>query len=104
VKPFVTTHITSQTVMQGANATFSLVATGAPPLWYRWIRNGGSILGATTTVPALGITNVQASGTIRVAVTNFALPNSGTGAFSPGPSAGQNVSLTMLADNDGDGM
>jgi hypothetical protein len=104
VKPFVTTHITSQTVLQGADATFSLVVTGAPPLWYRWIRNGGSILGATTSVPVLVITNVQASGTIRVAVTNMALPTSGTGAFSPGPAAGQNVSLTMLADVDGDGM
>jgi hypothetical protein len=104
VKPGVVTHITSQTVLQGANATFSLVATGAPPLWYRWIRNGGSILGATTSVPVLVITNVQASGTIRVSVTNVALPNSGTGAFSPGPAAGNNVNLTMLADADGDGM
>jgi len=42
--------------------------------------------------------------TIRVAVTNFALPSSGTGAFSPGPAAGNNVTLTVLADADGDGM
>jgi hypothetical protein len=104
VRPGVVTHIASQTVLQGANATFSLMATGAPPLGYRWIRNGGSIPGATTSVPVLVITNVQASGTIRVSVTNIALPSSGTGAFSPGPAAGNNVLLTMLADVDGDGI
>jgi hypothetical protein len=104
VKPGIVTHIASQTVLQGANATFSLVATGAPPLGYRWIRGGGSLPGATTSVPVLVITNVQASSTIRVAVTNVALPNSGVGAFSPGPAAGNNVNLTVLADADGDGM
>ncbi len=101
VRPGIVTHITSQTVLQGQNATFSLVATGAPPLWYRWIRNGGSIPGATTSVPVLVISNVQASGTLRVSVTNAALP---TGAFSPGPTAGNNVLLTMLSDFDGDGI
>ncbi len=101
VKPGIVTHITSQTVLQGGTATFSLVATGAPPLWYRWIRNGGSVPGATTSVPLLIISNVQASGTMRVAVTNAALPG---GAFSPGPNAGNNVLLTMLSDFDGDGM
>ncbi len=101
VKPIITRHITSQTVLQGGNATFSLIATGAPPLWYRWIRNSGSLPGATTSVPVLVITNVQASGTLRVAVTNVAQP---TGAFSPGPAAGNNVQLIMLPDVDGDGI
>ncbi len=101
VKPGIVTHITSQTVLQGGNVTFSLVATGAPPLWYRWIRGGGSLPGATTSVPVLTITNVQASSTIRVAVTNTAQPS---GVFSPGPTAGNNVNITMLADADGDGM
>jgi hypothetical protein len=36
-----------------------------------------------------------------VTVTNAALP---TGAFSPGPAAGNNVLLTMLPDFDGDGI
>ncbi|HEY0549473.1 MAG TPA: lamin tail domain-containing protein [Verrucomicrobiae bacterium] len=104
VRPFVTQHITSQSVLQGQNITFSLVATGAPPLWYRWIRAGGSVAGATTSVPVLTLTNIQASTTLRVAVTNVALPSSGTGAFSPGPAAGNNVQIVMLADADGDGM
>jgi hypothetical protein len=101
VKPGIVTHITSLTVLQGRSATFSLVATGAPPLGYRWIRNSGSIPGATTSVPVLVITNVQASGTMRVAVTNVASPG---GVFSPGPLAGNNVQLIMLPDADGDGV
>jgi hypothetical protein len=101
IKPGIVTHVTAQTVLQGANATFSLVATGAPPLSYRWIRNGGALPGLTTSVPVLVITNVQASGTLRVTVTNAALPS---GAFSPGPAAGNNVLLTMLPDFDGDGI
>ena len=101
VRPGIVQHITSQTVLQGGTAVFSLVATGAPPLWYRWIRNLGSLPGATTSVPVLVITNVQASGMIRVAVTNAALPS---GVFSPGPSPVHNVQLIMLADVDGDGM
>jgi hypothetical protein len=107
IRPAVTNHIVSQTVLQGANATFTLTAgPNHPlvPLGFRWIRNGGSLPGITTSVPVLVITNVQASGTIRVAVTNAALPSSGTGAFSPGPAAGNNVQLTMLADVDGDGI
>ena len=101
VKPVVVQHIISQTVLQGGTAIFTLVATGAPPLGYRWIRNSGTLPGVTTSVPVLVITNVQASGTIRVAVTN---PASLAGVFSPGPTPGNNVSLTMLPDADQDGM
>ncbi|HEY0550948.1 MAG TPA: immunoglobulin domain-containing protein [Verrucomicrobiae bacterium] len=101
IKPGIVTHIASQTVLQGADATFSLVATGAPPLSYRWIRNGGALPGVTTSVPVLVITNVQSSGTLRLTVTNAALPS---GVFSPGPSAGNNVLLTMRPDFDGDGI
>ncbi len=104
IRPVITNHLVSQTVLQGGTATFTLIAGPNHPLvpiWYRWIRNGGSLPGATTSVPVLVITNVQASGTIRVSVTNAAAPS---GVFSPGPTAGNNVLLTMLADADGDGM
>lgn len=53
-----------------------------------------------TSVPVLIITNVQASGTVRLSVTNAL----GTATVSPGPTAGNNVNLTMLADVDGDGI
>jgi hypothetical protein len=106
VKPFVTSHIQAQSVLQGQNVTVSLVATGAPPLGYRWIRAGGSVPGATTSVPVLTITNVQTTFTLRVLVTNVALtsPGNGSGALSPGPNTGNNINITMLPDRDGDGM
>ena len=106
VRPFVTTHLMSQSVLQGRDAVFSLVATGAPPIGYKWIRAGGSIPVAPTDVPVLVISNVQANTTLRVQATNRALPNPGfgSGAISPGPALGSNVQLIMLADADGDGM
>ena len=63
---------------------------------YRWIK--GNVSYATTFIPMLVITNVQASASLRVAVTNAALP---TGVFSP---AAGSVSLTMIPDADGDGL
>jgi hypothetical protein len=99
IRPVITNHIQPQTVLQGGTATFSLVAGPdhpLAPLWYRWIRNGSGF--ATTSVPVIVITNVQASATIRVGVTNAAAP---AGVFSP---ASGSVALTMLPDVDGDGI
>ncbi len=99
VKPGIVQHIVSQSALQGRSLTFSLVATGAPPLWYRWIKGGANY--ATTSVPVLVINNIEASTILRVAVTNRASPS---GTFSPGPNSFQNVNLTMIPDADGDGL
>lgn len=99
VKPGVVTHIQPVSALQGRTAVLSLVATGAPPLGYRWIRNGATY--TTTTVPFLFISNVQATANFRVFVTNSA---NLIGAFSPGPSIIHNVPLTMIPDADGDGI
>jgi hypothetical protein len=99
IRPVITNHIQPQTVLQGGTATFSLVAGPdhpLAPLWYRWIRNGSGF--ATTSVPVIVITNVQASATIRVGVTNAAAP---AGVFSP---VSGSVALTVLPDVDGDGI
>ena len=45
--PSITTHPTSQTVPPGASVTFSVRASGPPPLRYQWQRNGANISGAT---------------------------------------------------------
>ena len=45
--PAISTHPSSQTVAPGASVTFSVRATGAPPLRYQWQRNGADIAGAT---------------------------------------------------------
>ena len=45
--PSITTHPSSQTVAPGASVTFSVRASGPPPLQYQWQRNGVNISGAT---------------------------------------------------------
>ena len=55
VAPTITTQPQSQTVMVGATATFSVVATGTAPLSYQWSKSGTTINGATNstyTTPA----------------------------------------------------
>ena len=99
VRPVITNHIQPVTVLQGGTAVFTLVAGPdhpLAPLWYRWIRNASAY--ATTSVPVLVITNIQANATMRVGVTNGAAPG---GVFSPITGT---VALTMLPDFDGDGI
>ena len=62
----------STTVGPGSNITFSVDATGTPPLGYQWRKNGVNIPGATNSW--LTITNVQVSdgGSYSVVVANLA--------------------------------
>ena len=46
-RPASRTHPSSQTVAPGASVTFSVRASGPPPLRYQWQRNGANISGAT---------------------------------------------------------
>ena len=48
VTPAFTTQPQSQTVTAGANATFTVAASGAAPLAYQWKHNGRPIAGATS--------------------------------------------------------
>ena len=82
------------TVLQGQPATFSVVVTGTPPIYYRWIQAGIPLF--TSSVPTLTLTNNQTSTSIRVAATNI--------ATGPGGLNSSTVLLTVLADADGDGM
>jgi hypothetical protein len=96
IRPVITNHPVSQTVLQGGTAIFMVLAgpdRPLAPLGYRWIRNGVPFL--TNAVPLLVLTNVQSNTTIRVAVTNFVVA---TGVSST------NATLTVLADFDRDGM
>jgi hypothetical protein len=71
--PSITTQPQSQTVMVGATATFSVVATGTAPLAYQWSKNSNAIAGATDstyTTPAT-VSGDNAS-TFTVTVTNVA--------------------------------
>ena len=46
--PSITTHPANQTVPAGGTATFTVAASGSPPLSYQWQRNGVDIPGATS--------------------------------------------------------
>lgn len=67
--PFFVTHPTNQTVLVGANATFTCIGAGTPPLTYQWNFNGQALSGATNT--SLTVSNVQAAqaGTYAVSAT-----------------------------------
>jgi hypothetical protein len=81
-------------VLQGGTVTFTAIATGAPPIWYRWLSNSVGFM--TNNTGLLVLTNVQSSYTIRAAATNFA-----SGPLGVATAA---ASLTVLADFDRDGM
>ena len=72
VPPGITTPPQSQTVTQGQNASFWVVASGTAPLGYQWSFNGTPVVGATNA--SLALTNVQATdaGSCTVVVTNAA--------------------------------
>ncbi len=71
--PVITAQPTNTFVAIGSNATFSVTATGAPPITYRWRRNGTNVINGTNNT--LVITNAQffTNGTFTVVVTNAAL-------------------------------
>jgi hypothetical protein len=93
VPPGIVVQPVGVTNLQGETAVFSVIATGAPPLSYRWIRQG---LTYVSNAPAtLVITNVQPnlSGAFRVTVTNLA-----------GTMNSANVNLLVIPDADTDGL
>ncbi len=97
VRPVFVLNPVPQTVLQGGTATFTAIATGAPPIWYRWLRGPAGV--ATNNTGVLILTNVQTDATIRVAATNYA---SGPSGVIMTPFSG--VILTVLPDFDADGM
>ncbi len=67
----ITTPPASQTAYVSQTATFSVVATGSPPLSYQWQKNGANIAGATAasyTTPVLAA--ADDGSTFTVVVTN----------------------------------
>jgi len=71
--PAITTQPSNQTVEAGQTATFSVVATGTPPLSYQWQKGTSAIAGATSTSYTTPPTGLSDSGsTFRVIVSNSA--------------------------------
>ena len=72
VPPAITAQPTNLVVVAGANASFSVTASGTLPLSYQWQFNGAGVTGATGT--SLALTSVQPTnaGSYTVVVTNTA--------------------------------
>lgn len=91
----------SLTVPVGGDATFSFVIAGNPPPFYYQLRRSSTTLtnySSNERTGFLTLSNVQTNqaGTYRVVVTNVANPSPGL-TMPP-------VTLTVLADADGDGL
>jgi len=72
--PNILTNPTSQTVLAGDTASFTVVATGISATTYQWLQNGTNAPYATATNATLVIPNAQAAdaGTYSVIVSNAA--------------------------------
>ena len=68
--PAITQHPASQTVSVGQSASFTVAASGAPPLSYQWQRNGTPIGGATSATYTLQTTSTDNGAQFRAVVTN----------------------------------
>jgi hypothetical protein len=91
VLPVILVQPTPQTVAAGQTARFTVLAEGAPPLSYRWLRNG--VTWPSEGLSTLIITNCLSNGTYRVVITNLA-----------GSVNSSSVALTVLPDSDRDGI
>src|SRR5215472_15246671 len=91
VAPTITTQPSSQTVLPGQTATFTVAVSGTAPLSYQWQKNGANIAGATSssyTTPAT--TTADTGSTFVVVVSNSvgtATSNAATLTVSPAPLA-----------------
>lgn len=71
VAPSISEHPVSVSVAAGQPATFSVSASGTPPLTYQWLRNGAPITGATQASYTIQSTTAADNGAlIAVTVTN----------------------------------
>jgi len=70
--PSITAQPQDQTVNEGATATFTVGATGAPPLSYQWRLNGANLAGATGSSYARAGVQPADVGAYSVVVANMA--------------------------------
>ena len=103
VAPYITTPPANQTVTAGQTATFSVAATGTPPLTYRWQKNGADITGATSSSYSTPVTTAADDGEMfRVMVSNTAgsvTSNSAMLTVSPGTANSSVDVITYHYDN-----
>ncbi|HMJ64410.1 MAG TPA: FG-GAP-like repeat-containing protein, partial [Candidatus Binatia bacterium] len=102
VRPAITLHPMSQSVVAGGSLTLSVSAEGNPlPLTFRWRKNSSYIsnLVENGTNSFLTLTNLQPTPTTNQFYFNVVVTNrAGVSSLS------SNAVITVLADTDGDGM
>ena len=111
--PAITTHPATQNVSPGQPASFSVVASGTPPLYYQWRKDGTVIPTATNSTFSIASAQVGDAGSYTVLVSNcagFVTSNPATLTVSSGTpptittqpqsqtvTAGQSTSFTVVA-------
>ena len=102
--PTITTQPASQTVSVGANANFSVVASGTLPLGYQWRFNGASIAGASASSYTKVNVQTNDAGNYSVVVSNVAGTVTSSNAVlainTPPTITGQPQSQTVIAGNN----
>jgi uncharacterized repeat protein (TIGR01451 family) len=95
VRPVFVQHPESHMALVGDTVEFGAVATGTPPLTYRWRFNGITMAGRPET-PTLTLTNVQLTnaGSYAVVVSNA----------NTAPVLSSRATLNVMVDGDGDRM
>jgi subtilisin-like proprotein convertase family protein len=78
--PVITTQPASQTVIAGANVTFTVAASGTPTPTYQWRKSGVTISGATGTSYVIASAAASDAGTYTVVAANSAGSVTSTGA------------------------
>ena len=74
MRPSIVLNPTNQLVAAGGTVTLSCVATGTPPLYFRWRRNNATFtnLVSTSGLSTLVLTNLQTTAFYNVVVSNIA--------------------------------
>jgi len=72
VPPSITTQPSSQTVTEGANVSFSVVASGTAPLSYQWRKDGVNVAGANSATLTLSGVTLSQAGSYSCVVGNVA--------------------------------
>lgn len=98
----ITTQPASQSVIQGANVTFTVAASSSTALSYQWRHDGANLTSPSATTATLVLNNVQPAdaGSYDVIVTNAAGPvtsNPATLAVEPPPNAPVATDATAIS-------
>ncbi len=106
VTPSISTQPTSQTVLAGEKASFSVVASGDTPLTYQWQRNGTDVTGAVSanySLAAVQFSDDDSVWTVRISNTAGSVVST-PAKLTVKPAQNGIISLLMSDRNAGQGL